>query len=218
MQAAIKGVVMLFCSIFLHKKIVGLIPRITWRLIIICIAFVACNSPFVPKPKGYFAVPFPAKKYQTFAESGFPYAFEYPTYATIVKDTTFFDAAPENPWWINLDVPSLNGRIYLSYKNVDKTNFKKLVDDAFKLTSKHTFKASSIDDSLINNPNGVTGVFFNVGGNAASAYQFFLTDSTKHFLRGALYFDAPPNEDSLRPMNDFLKQDLIHLVQTFRWQ
>jgi len=194
-------------------------PRyLVFLLLMALLAAMACNSPFVPKPRGYFAVPLPAKSYRLFDSAGFPYRFEYPVYANVVKDSTFFDAQPENPWWINLDVPSLNGRIYLSYKQIGNGNFGKLVNDAFKLTNKHNYKASSIDDSLLLNPQGVTGIFFNVGGNAASAYQFFLTDSSRHFLRGALYFEAPPNADSLQPMNDFLKQDLLHLVQTLQWR
>ena len=93
-----------------------------------------------------------------------------------------------------------------------------MVNDAFSLTYKHTSKATGIEDSLLSTPNGVHGVFFRVGGNAATAKQFFLSDTTKHFLRGALYFDAAPNEDSLRIVNNFLQQDLIHLINTFKWK
>ena len=86
------------------------------------------------------------------------------------------------------------------------------------MTSKQSAKAYSIDDSLVNTANGVSGMFFTVGGDAATSNQFFLTDSTKHFLRGALYFDATPNADSLAVVNDFIKTDLKHLVNTFRWK
>jgi gliding motility-associated lipoprotein GldD len=86
------------------------------------------------------------------------------------------------------------------------------------MTFKHTYKASSIDDSVINTPNGVSGIFFKVGGNAATARQFFVTDTIHHFLRGALYFDASPNEDSLSHVNSFIQQDMAHLINTFRWK
>jgi gliding motility-associated lipoprotein GldD len=86
------------------------------------------------------------------------------------------------------------------------------------LTFKHTYKASSIDDSLIRTPNGISGIFFNVGGNAATAKQFFVTDSVRHFLRGALYFDSTPNADSLGIVNSFLQEDMVHLINTFRWK
>jgi gliding motility-associated lipoprotein GldD len=86
------------------------------------------------------------------------------------------------------------------------------------MTNKNTVKAYSIDDSLITNPNNVNGIFFKLGGDVATANQFFLTDSTKHFLRGALYFDATPNEDSLSIVSRFLIDDVRHLINTFKWK
>jgi gliding motility-associated lipoprotein GldD len=178
----------------------------------------SCNSEYVPKPRGYFKIEFPEHKYQVFDKPGFPYKFDYPVYAQIIQDTTFFDKAPENPYWINIDFPRFNGRIYISYKEIGKNSFDKLKEDAYKLTYKHTSKATSIEDSLMQTPLGVGGVFFSVGGNAATGEQFFLTDSTHHFLRGALYFDTTPNEDSLSTVNQFLQQDLFHLINTFQWK
>lgn len=176
-----------------------------------------CNSDYTPKPRGYFKIPFPKKEYKTFNQPGYPYSFEFPTYATVAKDSSFFGAATENPWWINIDFPQFNSRVYVSYKEIGKNKFDKLINDAFTMTNKHNMKAYSIDDSLISNPNNVHGVYFKVGGNVATANQFFLTDSTKHFLRGALYFDATPNEDSLGIVNRFLMDDVKHLINTFKW-
>lgn len=184
---------------------------------LIFIFLFSCNSTFVVKPRGYFNIPLPEHKYQIFNQPGYPYKFEYPVYASVVQDSTFFEAKPENPWWINIDFPQFNARIYISYKDIVANNFDKMVNDAFKLTYKHTSKATSIEDVPISTPNGVHGVFFSVGGNAATANQFFLSDSTKHFLRGALYFDATPNEDSLVPVNRFIQQDLQHLINSFQW-
>jgi gliding motility-associated lipoprotein GldD len=186
----------------------------------------SCNSVYTPKPKGYFKIDFPLHQYQSFDRPDFPYTFEYPVYADITRDTSFFEAAPENPYWINIDFPRFNAVIYISYKKIGhptdpKTpgnTFDKLKDDAYKMTFKHTYKASSIDDSVMQTPNGVSGVFFHVGGNAATANQFFVTDSTKNFLRGALYFDSTPNEDSLGIVNRFLEKDMMHLINTFRWK
>ncbi len=180
--------------------------------------FMACNSAYTPKPTGFYKINFPEKKYQLFDEPGYPYAFEYPVYAKVVKDSTFFGEATENEWWINVDFPEFNGRIYVSYKEIGKYKFDSLVKHSFFMTSKQSAKAYSIDDSLVNTSNGVSGMFFTVGGDAATSNQFFLTDSTKHFLRGALYFDATPNADSLQIVNDFIKSDLKHLVNTFRWK
>jgi len=179
---------------------------------------VSCNSPYVPKPAGYFKIEFPQKAYQTFNEPGFPYSFEFPVYAKIVRDSSFFGDTPENPWWINIEFPQFNGRVYVSYKIIGQYKLDKLLNDAFNLTNKQSVKASSIDQSLISTPNGIHGMFFKVNGDVATANQFFLTDSTKNFLRGALYFDTTPNQDSLKPVNDFLVQDLQHLINTFKWK
>lgn len=179
----------------------------------------ACNSPYTFKKKGYFRIDFPEKKYQLFDQPGFPYSFEYPVYAAVLRDTSFFGDRPENPWWINIDVPSLNGRIYISYKQILGANqVDSLVNDAFKMAYKHTSKATEISDSLMMTPNHVEGIYYMLHGNTATANQFFLTDSSRNFLRGALYFNAAPNEDSLGIVNAFLKQDLLHLINTLHWK
>jgi gliding motility-associated lipoprotein GldD len=203
-------------------------------MLIVCI--ISCNSTFTPKPRGYFAIPFPEKKYQVFNEKNYPYSFEYPVYATILKDTTFFGESTENPWWINVEFPNFNGRIYVSYNQIGgKTIFKikqngkykdsigindfdKLMEGSYKLTYEHSAKANSIDDSAFRTKNNISGIFFKVGGNAATSHQFLVTDTTKNFLRGALYFDATPNADSLSIVNNFLYTDLQHLVNTFKWK
>ncbi|HLI92828.1 MAG TPA: hypothetical protein VKU83_04445, partial [Puia sp.] len=137
----------------------------------------ACNSNYTPKRRGYFRIDFPAHQYQQFDRPGYPYSFEYPVYANVVKDTSFFDTVPENPYWINVDFPRFNARIYVSYKKIGPNKYDKLTDDAFKMTYKNTYKASSIDQTVIHTPNGIGGIFFHVGGNAATAQQFFLTDT-----------------------------------------
>ena len=204
--------------------------------LMLCIFSVSCNSDFTPKPREYYRIDFPERKYQLFDQAGYPYSFEYPVYGKIGKDSTLFDENPDNPYWINVDFPEFNGRIYLSYKTIGgnsiykvktekgykdslvRNTFEGLRDEAFKMTYKHSLKASSIDDSSFTTPNGLSGIYFNVGGNAATANQFFITDSTKHFLRGALYFDAAPNADSLAPVNRFLQEDLKHMISTFKWR
>ena len=190
----------------------------TIAIFISLISAIACNSTYTPKRNGYFKIDFPKHTYQVFDQPGYPYTFEYPVYANIIKDTTFFEARPENPYWINIDFPRFNGRIYISYKQVGKNDLNKLINDAYNMTYKHSTKATEIVDSPMHTPTGVSGVFFSVGGNAATSKQFFVTDSVKHFLRGALYFDASPNEDSLGVVNDFLQVDMKHLINTFKWK
>lgn len=179
---------------------------------------ISCNSDYIIRPKGYFKIDLPKHEYRLFDNQDFPYSFEYPVYGNIIRDSTYFEDKPENPYWINVDFPSLNGKIYISYKEIGENKFDKLVDDAFKLTYKHSTKATAINDSLMRTPNGISGIFFRVGGNAATAKQFFVTDSVKHFLRGALYFNATPNEDSLGVVNDFLEVDMKHLINTLKWK
>lgn len=187
-------------------------------LLLAFFALLSCNGGYSPKRRGYFKVDFPPHQYQSFDRPDFPYTFEYPVYASVIRDSSYFDSVPENPYWINIDFPRFGARIYVSYKEIGHNSFDRLRDDAYKMTFKHTVKASSIEDSIIRNPGGVTGVFFKVGGEAATAQQFFLTDSTRHFLRGALYFDAAPNEDSLSHVNSFIREDMAHLINTFRWK
>lgn len=198
--------------------------------------FLSCNSTYTSKKRGYFKINFPERKYVKFEQSGFPYTFEYPVYARIIKDTTYFENNPNNPYWINIDFPMFRGKIFMSYKKIgDKSTYKvktsagykdstginsfeRMVNDSYKLSFKNDIKAYSIEDSLMHTPNNITGIFFSLTGNVATSKQFFLSDSTKHFLRGALYFDATPNEDSLKIINDFLQQDMNHLINTLQWR
>jgi gliding motility-associated lipoprotein GldD len=155
----------------------------------------------------------------------------------IAKDSTYFDSASINPFWINIVFPQFNGKIFISYKNIGGTSdykvktkgggyrdslgrndFEKMVNDAYNLTYKNDIKAYSIQDSVMHTPNNITGIFFHLSGNVATANQFFLSDTLHHFLRGALYFDATPNEDSLRPVNAFLQQDMKHIINTLKWR
>lgn len=191
-----------------------------YLLLFFCFSILlACNTNYtVDKKRGYFKIDFPEKKYQLFDQPGYPYSFEYPIYARVLKDTTFFGGATENPWWINIDFPQFQGRVFVSYKEIGKNKFDSLVNDAFKLSYKHSSKATSIEPEPFRTPNNIDGFYFSLGGNTATANRFFLTDSVKHFLTGALYFDATPNEDSLSIVNDFLKKDLQHLINSLKWK
>ena len=178
----------------------------------------SCNSTYTSRKKGYFKINFPEKKYVTFDQPGYPYTFEYPVYSNVTKDSTFFDAKAGD-YWVNIDMPVFHSRIYISYKAIGKNNFDSLINDGFKMAYKqHTDVATGINDSAMSTPNGLEGFYFSLTGNTATANQFFVTDSTSHFLRGALYFDATPNEDSLSVVNEFLKKDLLHLINTLKFR
>lgn len=181
--------------------------------------FFSCNSEYTPKPKGYYKISFPQKEYRQYSSEICPFTFEYPKYAEINIDTIFLDTVPENPCWLNLEFPNFNGTIHISYKEINKNNtLNKLVEDAHQLAFKHTIKAEYIDERRIFTANNVYGLFYDVGGNTASSVQFFLTDSTSHFLRGALYFNTKANADSLAPVIDFVKKDVLYLINTLKWK
>lgn len=193
--------------------------RFSAGLILCFLFFTACRpDAFVPKPRGYYRVDFPKHEYQSFNKPEYPYSFEYPVYANIIRDTVYFDTKPENPYWINMDFPTLGGRLYISYKEInEKQPLAKLLEDSYQLSFFHDKKADFINTPSFQTENHVYGVIYNVGGNAASAYQFYATDSFKHFLRGALYFNVSPNADSLKPINEFLQKDIEHMLQTMKW-
>ncbi len=214
----------------LHKKyFISLL--VLWLLIN------ACNSNYTSKKTGYFHIDLPKKEYKLFDEPNFPYSFEYPTYAKIVKDSTYFDTNPENDFWRNIDFTAFNAKIFLSYKiiggkalyKIKKADgtykdslgvnaYDKMINDAFNLTNKNDDVATSKKDSLFKTANNVGGLLFKLGGNAATQRQFFMTDTSKNFIRGALYFYASPNADSVKPVVDFIQQDIDHLITTFRWK
>ena len=175
---------------------------------------ISCNSDYQPKPKGYFRIGLPKKVYVKF-DAAYPYSFEYPIYAKVVPDTE----KGAEPYWINIMFPKFKGQIHVSFKTVTD-NLNKYLEDSRTLAMKHISKANSIDEQVINNKKDrVFGLAYEISGTgAASSYQFYLTDSTTSFLRGALYFNIVPNNDSLAPVIDFIKEDMDHMIKTFRWK
>lgn len=178
------------------------------------IALMACGNDYFPKPRAYFRIDLPQKNY-LHLDSIYPFTFEYPSYSTITQDKN----SPHEKNWINIEFSEFKGSLHLSYKKVDG-NLVKYMEDSRTMAFKHIPKASAIDNRLIiNEKSRVFGLIYEISGSgAASPYQFFVTDSLNHFLRGALYFNMVPNNDSLAPVIDFLKKDIEHLIQTFEWK
>ena len=176
----------------------------------------SCNQDnYMPKPRAYFRIDLPQHEYRLF-DTTFPYQFEYPVYANIAFDNYTND----EPYWLNIDYPKYHGKIHLSYKSVEEANLNRLVEDAHTMVYKHAPKAIGIRESIVNDPESkVFGTVYTIEGrDVASPFQFYLTDSTQHFIRGALYFYTRPNNDSLQPVIDHIIQDVDHLIQSFRWQ
>ncbi|MCE9540926.1 MAG: gliding motility lipoprotein GldD [Bacteroidetes bacterium] len=185
--------------------------------LISCVSLVSCSSDdddtIAPKPRSYFRLSFPEKKYVTY-DSVCPFTFEMPVYSHIDRDRNF----RAEPCWLNLNFPTFNGTLHLSYKAVNG-NIKEYLEDTYTLASKHQIKASGIEEQLISrDSNKVYGLIYEIKGNAASSIQFFLTDSTRHFIRGALYFNAIPNTDSIAPVLEFIKKDIYQMIATFKWK
>lgn len=174
----------------------------------------SCTSDYYPKPNGYFRIDLPEKKYTVF-DSAYPYTFEIPVYSMITADT---DPMAER-YWINIEFPQFKGKVHLSYKQIDG-NLNQYLEDTRTMVMKHIPKASAIENKVYENPvRKVYGLTYTISGTAAaSPYQFYLTDSTKNFVRGALYFNTTPNNDSLAPVIEFLKEDVNHLIETFEWK
>ncbi|MGE6218593.1 gliding motility lipoprotein GldD [Nubsella zeaxanthinifaciens] len=177
----------------------------------------ACSGEKVstPKPKGYFRINFPEKKYQLF-DDGCAYSFSYPAYAKLNADTD----KNALPCWKNLDFPQFNGVLHITYYDVfSPKTYNEMTENARTLAMKHTIKADAIDQRLINFPDKkVYGVYYSIEGNTASSVQFFLTDSVNHYLRGALYFNERPQYDSIQPVVKFIKKDIDKLIETFQWK
>jgi len=188
--------------------------RVPIVLFLFLLIFASCTETYTPKPRGYFRIDLPVHEYIIF-DTTFPYSFEYPVYAVLGPDPF----SPDEPYWLNIDFPEHKGRIHLSYKKV-KNNLKEYMEDSREFVIKHIPKASAINDSLIlDRERNLYGLVYQIEGmGAASPCQFFVTDSTDHFVRGALYFDVVPNNDSLAPVINFLRKDIEHLLSTFRWK
>jgi gliding motility-associated lipoprotein GldD len=195
-------------------------PRyITAFLLFLIIA--SCRpTVYPPKPAGYYRIDTPAShQYKLFDRPGFPFTFEYPEYSEIADDTIFQNMKEKNPYWINIIIPSLGGVINVTYKEFSsRKKYDSLVADAYGLSFFHHEKADYIEPIFFSSMSGTSGIIYNLGGNVASKYQFTATDSIRHFMRGALYFDVTPNADSLKPATDFLEKDIEHLLATLKWK
>ncbi len=188
---------------------------------IVCMLFVAvgCSREYTPKPKAYPRMDLPEKAYQHFKNDGCPFAFDIPQYAEVEKEPDLRHKNEGEHCWMNVVFKDMNAKFHLSYKEInDKAKLAMLIEDAHKLTSKHIKKAEYIDQRNIATPNKVYGLFSDVGGNTASSMQFFVTDSIQNYLYGSLYFSTTPNYDSIQPAIEFLKKDMLHLIDTFEWK
>ena len=184
----------------------------------LAIAFVAfsCDrdTNYLPKPRGYFRIDLPEKAY-TRIDSIERYSFECPQYALVTPDPY----SPDEKNWVNIEMPTFKGSIHLTHKPVND-NLGEYLEDVHTMVVKHLQKANGRHDSLIvNEGHNVYGMFIEMDGKGvATPMQFYLTDSTKNFVRGALYFNFKPDNDSMQPVINFIREDIDHLIETFEWK
>lgn len=192
-----------------------LMNKVYWGILLVILACASCKQDYQPKPKGYNRLILPKKEYRTSPDS-LPYLFEYSTAANLLKDTSWIN---ENTW-IEIYYPELKANIHITYKKVNNKEelLKELLDDAYNLTSKQQIKANAIDEVILKTPSGKTAVIAEISGEVPSQFQFTMTDSTQHFLRGALYFNTKVQNDSLSPAIDFMKQEVIHFINSLQWK
>ncbi len=183
--------------------------------VIIFIFIVGCTSDFMPKPKGYNRIVLPDHEYISLPDT-FPYSFSYSRHAKILRDSSWI----AEPYWIDLYYPEFEASIQVSYKPIhnDLELLKEYLETAYKLTSKHQIKAYAIDEAIIKTDLNKTAVVARLSGEVPSQYQFFTTDSTTHFLRGALYFNTATQNDSLAPVIAYVKDDIIKMLNTLEWR
>lgn len=176
----------------------------------------ACGeSEYTPRPRGYFRIDLPQKKYIA-TDLNCPFQFNIPEYSQLEPYKT--DSTKQ--CWMNLEFSKFKSTLHISYFRISgKNELDKHIEDSRSLVYKHTIKAEGIDEIPIEQKSRkVYGLAYSIKGSAASAYQFYLTDSSNHFLRGALYFNVKPNPDSLAPVEQFIKKDIEELINSFQWK
>lgn len=184
-------------------------------LIVICFAsiFWSCGEAIIPRPYGYFRVDLPEHTYRTIDTLNLPYRFDLPTSAVLINRTS-----EGEKYWIDIFYPALDASLYCSYKAVNG-NLIDLTEDSRRIVYKHSIRADGIAEKVFDHPEkDVHGILYDLSGNTASSLQFILTDSTRHFFRGALYFNNVPNKDSIAPMAEYVREDVIRMMESFEWK
>ena len=191
--------------------------------IVVLLSCISCTQVSTPKPYGYFRIETPDTAYMSFKKChlstfnsqlstiNYPYTFALSRNAVV-------QPVGDEPYWINLCYPALNATIHCSYKPV-RNNLRELTNDALEFVYRNASFASAIPEQEYARPEAhVYGVLFDLEGNTASSCQFFVTDSTRHFFRASVYCNCPPNADSLAPVYEYLRTDIVKMVETFEWK
>jgi len=173
----------------------------------------------IPKPRTYPRITFPERNYTEFQQQECPLTFQYPDYMHIIRRDNFFDEKPAHPCWFDLDAPSLGARLHCSYYPIESgKGFDELVTDAFKMADRINQRANYMDEIRIANGQGLSGLLMEFSGSAASPLHFYMTDSTRHFLKASLYFQSKVIPDSLAPITNYLREDLAVIINSMKFE
>jgi gliding motility-associated lipoprotein GldD len=187
----------------------------TFCLAAVLLITASCNRDHLPKPLGYNRLNLPPAEYRPSPDT-LPFTFEYSQHATLLDDTS----AISERFWVEIYYPMLKADVHLTYKKLNHNTklLEEFLNDAYTLTAKHQIKASAINEIITKTPSGKTAVIAELEGEVPSQFQFTITDSTENFLRGALYFNTQVANDSLAPAIEFMKKDIMHLINTLSWK
>jgi len=188
--------------------------------ILFCIFFSCSSAPEAsPKPRMFPKQLFPSRTISSYHFKSCPFSFDKPDYLEPSKDSASFDAKVNTDCWFDLRNKDLQASIHFSYFKVkDRNNFDQLINDVYKMADEHNAKASYRKESVIDNGSNVHGLLFEIEGAVASPLQFYVTDSTNHFLRASLYFDTRVNPDSTKIIYDYIYEDISRIINTFDWK
>jgi gliding motility-associated lipoprotein GldD len=188
-----------------------------WLLLVtgVCFLLASCDKTYLTKPLGYNRLELPEPVYRSLPDT-LPYSFEYSTYAKLLDDSSTYNER----YWIAIYYPMMKSNVHITYKPLgkNKKSLKEYLDDAYKLTAKHQIKAYAINEVITTTPSGKTAVIAELEGEVPSQFQFTITDSSDNFLRGALYFNTQVQNDSLAPAIEYMKKDIMHLINTLEWR
>jgi gliding motility-associated lipoprotein GldD len=192
---------------------------VTWIFLLSLFAAGCGEKTYYPKPRAFPRILYPDRAYQAFQSPQCPFTFSFPTYAQIEFDTQEYEGKPENACWFDVLYKPFDARLHCSYYTIGgESSLSKLMEDAFVMADKINQRSNYMDEIVVRNPYGTGGLLMEFTGRAASPMQFFLTDSTTHFLKASLYFNARVNPDSIGPIAEFVKEDVAHLINTLQWQ
>jgi gliding motility-associated lipoprotein GldD len=193
--------------------------RVVIRFILIIIVFQSCKEQvYNPKPRTYPKVLLPEKNYNNYEPIDCPFDFNIPSYAFYEKDSIFLDTIA-GPCWFNINYKEFNAKLFCTYNQIsNKESLNKCIQETYRLVKGHLIRADYIDEYPIHKPNKISGIIYEIEGPSATPFQFYLTDSSKHFIRGSLYFNTKINPDSLAPYYEFTKKDVVEMINSFQFK